>query len=583
VTEHAKSAGATPAEWDIPAVPIEQAQELFVTLQKALRAFQLYDENNPVYQRFVGNLRAAFRAVWDEADDLRVQVEEFRILWFDEVVYENTTRNESIAFLFFKDGIREIQFLPGIEGPEIEKFLQVLQRARNLRPEGDDLLTILWDEDLTHFQYKYVDLLAEGVELPEASTNLPDLKVAWASEVEEPGPGEETGPPAPGAPQATAAEPPKPKLATEDFNPTLYSLDPRELELLQKELEAEMKRDIRRDVLAALFDRLEEPGRFERQDKILDIFRTLLPNLLSHGALAAAAEVLAELQAVPSMGDTLGEAQIDESGRILDEISGSDAVEELVKALENGSITPSPDALGGFLGRLRPAALQPLLRASQNIEDKDTQGVLLDAVAQIGQQNQQAILRLFGSPDAAVLAGVCQLAGRMELSAAGGPMGKLMDHGEASVRLAAVEACILLKASTAVAGIEQALSDEERDIRIAAARGLADLRYQPAADKVREMLNGRAMKHADITEKIAFFEAYGALGGAEAVKVLGRLLNKKGLLGRREPDEMRACAALGLGRAGTPEAMSELRAAQNTTEPVVRSAVGRALRREFER
>jgi len=281
---------------------MEQAQELFVTLGKALRAFQLYDENNPVYQRFVNNLRAAFQELWEEADELRVQVEEFRILWYGEVIYENAQRSESLAFLFFKDGVREIQLLPGIEAKELEQLLRVLQRARNLRPEGEDLLTILWDEDLTHFQYRYVDLLAEGVEVPEHDGDVGDLSMVWTAEVgtdaEEEG---EDGPVRRRTigDEADEQEQPKAKVSTEDFNPTLYSLDPREVEQLQKELEREMERDLRRDVLTALFDRIEERGKPERHERILSIFRALLPNLLSHGALASASEILAELHTLP--------------------------------------------------------------------------------------------------------------------------------------------------------------------------------------------------------------------------------------------------------------------------------------------
>ena len=64
-------------------------------------------------------------------------------------VYENENRSESLAFLFFKDGVREITFLPGIEGDEMERFLDVLQRARDLKPDADDLLTVLWEANLT--------------------------------------------------------------------------------------------------------------------------------------------------------------------------------------------------------------------------------------------------------------------------------------------------------------------------------------------------------------------------------------------------------------------------------------------------
>lgn len=580
MTEQATKAGGSSAEWDIPAVPIEQAEELFVTLQKALRAFQLYDENNPVYQRFVGNLRGAFRGLWEEAEDLRVQVEEFRMTWFDEVVYENDARSESLAFLFYKDGIREIQFLPGIEGVDLEALLRVLQRARNLRPEGDDLLTVLWDEDLTHFQYRYVDLLAEGVEVPEGGELQLDVQTAWAAEmgagVDEEEPGRKTL-----MQEAASDDPPPAKVSSDDFNPTLYSLDPREVEKLLQELDAEMKRDVRRDVLHALFDRIETDSP-ERQREILEIFRSLLPNLLSHGALGAAGEILEELHGFPERAESVVQEERDAAAALLDEISASGAVDELVVALQSGTITPSPAELGGFLKQLRPAALSSLVKASQHTDDKRIQLVLLDAVAQIGAQSQQAIVNLFNSEDSDILAGACQLAGRMGLTQSGGTLGKLMGHAVAAVRLAAVEASIALKSSSAAAGLEQALDDDERDIRIAAAKGLAELRYQPSAPKVKAKLGSRAMKNADITEKIAFFEAYGAVGGEEAVKVLGRLLNRKGMLGRREPEEMRACAALGLGRAGTQAAMSELRAAQNTAEPVVRSAVGRALRTEHE-
>ncbi len=582
MAEQATRAGGSAAEWDIPSVPIEQAAELFVTLQKALRAFQLYDENNPVYQRFVGNLRGAFRELWGEAEDLRAQVEEFKITWYDEVVYENDSRSESLAFLFYKDGIREIQFLPGIEDSDLEALLRVLQRARNLRPEGDDLLTILWDEDLTNFQYRYVDLLAEGVDVPEAGGVQPDVQTAWAAEMgggteEEEAPGRRTM-----MQEAEAAdEPPKAKVSSDDFNPTLYSLDPREVEQLQKELVAEMERDVRRDVLHALFDRIESDGA-ERQREVLDIFRTLLPNLLSHGALSAAGEILDELHGLPERAESLIEEERLAAAQLLDEISASDAVEELVVALQSGTITPSPVELGGFLKQLRPAALASLVKASQHTDDKRIQSVLLDAVAQIGAQSQQAIVNLFRSQDPDILAGACQLAGRMGLTQAGATLGKLMGHAVPAVRLSAVEASVALKASTAATGLEQALDDDERDIRIAAAKGLAELRFQPSAAKVKTALGSRRMKHADISEKIAFFEAYGAVGGEEAVTVLGRLLNRKGLLGRREPEEIRACAALGLGRAGSANAMSELRAAQNTAEPVVRSAVSRALRKEQE-
>ncbi|HSG47333.1 MAG TPA: hypothetical protein VLA43_05870, partial [Longimicrobiales bacterium] len=127
---------------DLYTIPVAQIGEFFVTLGKALRAFQLYDENNPVYQRFVQALSTAFLGLWEELDELHVLVDEERLTVEGEEVYRNATRSESLAFLLYKDGIRSLTFRPGIE-EESKTFLKVLNQARLARADGDDLVTLL--------------------------------------------------------------------------------------------------------------------------------------------------------------------------------------------------------------------------------------------------------------------------------------------------------------------------------------------------------------------------------------------------------------------------------------------------------
>ena len=134
-------------------LPVAQVRDLFTVLGKALRAFQLYDENNPVRRRFVTNLREAFEQLWQELEGLNLSVEEHRFLLAGEAVYENPSRSDSLAFLLYKDGVRDVTFLRGIEGHELDKILGVLQRARMLKTaEADDLLTMLWAADLEFFK-----------------------------------------------------------------------------------------------------------------------------------------------------------------------------------------------------------------------------------------------------------------------------------------------------------------------------------------------------------------------------------------------------------------------------------------------
>jgi hypothetical protein len=562
-------------DWDESDLPVDAVRSLFVTLGKAFRAYQLYDENNPVRQRFVDTLKSEFEGLWGEVEKLTVSIDEDRIYLGESEVYHSESRNDSLAFLFFKDGVREITFLPGLEAHELDKFLGVLQKARKLVPEGDDLLTVLWEEELQYFQYQYVDLLAEGVALPESGGGNTggELQAALAAEDEEIAAQQEQG-------EAGAAADTPQTVQQDDFNPTLYVLDPREMETLRSELQKEMKRDIRTDVLKALFDRLEEPDDRERQSQILGVLETLLPNFLSRGGLTAATNVLRELRRLEQINGMFDETQAAESRRILEEISAPEAIDELIQALYNGTIRASSAQLGGFLEFLLGTALAPLLRESETVEHKELQAVLRKSVQGIADKNRVALIALLEEDDPLLCSAAARLAGEMQITEAGPGLARLLAHDDPSVRLAAVDAAAALKASMVAGALEKTLEDPERDVRIAAARALGELRYPPAAQTLSAIIKGKRVRAADITEKVAIFEAYGMTAEAGGIALLEGLLNKKGLLGKKESPEMRAAAALGLGRIATPEARAALEQATQDEDPVVRANVNRALRQE---
>lgn len=563
---------------DSGGLPTEEVRALLVTLTKALRAVQLYDERNPVYQRFVSGLAAAFRASWEKGDRLRLAVEEDRLVHEGAEVYRSESRNDSLAFLLYKDGIREITFLKGIEDSELEALLRVLQKARVAGPQGDDLVTILWDADLQLVRYAYVDLLAEGLELPGRQPDLGmDLSPVLEGELRAAPEGEEEEE---SGERSSEGAPLQSSFSRDDLNPTLYALDPSEQEELARELEREMSRPLREDVLAALFDRLEEPEHAARQSEILGILATLLPNFLGQGLLRRAGEVLEELRAVRGQEGVFDGVRQAEADRILDELSTPEALGELIRALQEKAITPSALELGSFLRHLRAGALGPLLRAAEVMEDRTLQPVLADAVRAIAESNRGEVIRFLEHSDPAVARAAARMAGRLRLGDAATGLARLLKHADPEVRLAAVEGSVNLRSAAITGVLEQALGDPDRDVRVAAARGLGELRFPPAASAFREILKGKAIRAADLSEKIAFFESYGVLGDPGAVPLLDSMLNGRSLLGRRESPEIRACAALALGRLGSKEAIRALEGARKESDPVVRSAVNRALRKE---
>jgi HEAT repeat protein len=179
-------------------------------------------------------------------------------------------------------------------------------------------------------------------------------------------------------------------------------------------------------------------------------------------------------------------------------------------------------------------------------------------------------------PDVAVEA--ARMAGQLKTQAAVTALGKLLADANVTLRQVAAHTLAEIGSPGAMQALERAIDDADRDVRVTAVRAMTTRAYRPALARLETVVKGKRVREADLTEKMAFFEGYGSLCGEGGVPHLDAMLNGKGFLGRREDSEMRACAAIALGRVGTPKAIDTLRKAATEKDIVVRNAVNRALR-----
>jgi hypothetical protein len=563
------------------ALPTAEVGELFGVIDKAVRSRRLYQANNPVYHGFINGARQALASLWDRVPSLSATVEEHGFRWSGRLFPTGEGR-DSLPFLFYRDGVRAITFLPGFEN-EVEKFLDVINRARQQDQQGgdEDMVTLLWQHEFECFHYSYVDALAEGLQVPHSTVpRLAGTELTLTPEGEPTGGGEDPEHPhrPPHAGPVAADQPPASGLISRsEFEETLYFLEPGELAKLRLEVEAEMKRDVRRDVLLALFDRLED-GLPTWKTEALRILRQMLPSFLVSGDLRSATVVLVQLNELLD-GGTLSDEYRDDVQALFRELNDPAVLTQLLHSLEDGSIDPASDELGIFLRHLGPAAMPVLLASIERSVAGALQQRLRTAMEGLAAAHRDQLAALLRHPDSDVVRGAARMTGELGMAEAIPALAELMQRSDPSLRRTVVEALTRLRTASAMDVLQRSLTDGDREVRIAAARGIASLRYPPARARLEELLDSRIVREADLTEKIAFFEAYGALANADSVVMLDRLLNGRRLLGRANP-EMRACAAMALGKVGSPTARAALQKSKEDPNPMVRNAVQKSLRQE---
>src|SRR5438309_4007368 len=548
-------------------------------ISKGMRATQLYLPNNPVYQRAVDNIRTAFRQIWQATDDLIFDIGETDIRWEDNAIYSQDQRNESIAWTLYKDGVRSLTFKPGIEDAEIVRFLSVLQQAKNLQADApDDLLTLLWAEDFQFVTYTFRELASENaVPIERTEKGAPTLGGGGGGT-----PGGDGG-----SPDATTVRrqveeeaPPKREglVSIDDFDTTLYFLDDKEIEYLHKEVEREYAQDLRGNVLAMLFDLLELQTYGTVRAELISIVENFIPYLLGAGDFRSVAYVLRESRNVLERAREV----IPEHRQALEalpaRLSQPEALSQLLQSLDEAAVHPSEEELSELFQELRSDALVTLMGWLPKLTNARVKELVHKAAERLAQAHAGEVLKALASDDSASQLEMVRLAARLKLPGAPEGMGKLLETGDRELKVAVVEALTAIGSPAALRLLETAVADPERDVRIAAVKVLAARGSRNAFARIEGAVTGSKLKGSDLTEKMAFFEAYGTLAGAAAVPLLEKMLVPKGMLAKKEDPETRACAAMALGKIRHPDARAVLERAAQDKEALVRNAVSRALR-----
>jgi hypothetical protein len=545
--------------------PPSHVSDLIQGMVKALRAFQMYLPNNPIHQRAIQNVRAAFTPIWAATEELVFTVGETELIWEEQVVYRQLNKSDSLAWSLYKDGMRELTIYRGAEQEELPRLLVTINQARFMAADsGDDLNTLLWAHEFESIKYRFIDFFSEGGgELPGPSgtagegTTAAERKSAAAEE----------------------AARPAGVVDLDDFDSTLYFLEQDEVLYLATELENEYKRDVRGAALNVLFDLIELQPEGPARDEVLGVLEQLFPNLLTSRDFRSVTLILRECKLLKDKVTNLRLEQGQRLDGFVNRLSEPAIIGQLLQSLDEASAVGLDQHAANVLRELRASALEPLVSWIPNLSSEPLRKMLEEVVDKLAGSNIAEVQRLLRQPDSPALKGMVALCGRLQLHHAVPGLAEVVGHADPAVRLAVVQTLGQLGTPGSLTLLDRTIEDPDKAVRLAAVRAAGQRGYKGALKRVEAVVLGKAGKRMDLTERMAFFEAYGSIAGANGLKALSSILLDRGLLNRmKEPPDVRACAAMALGRIKTAEARDALQRAADDKELVVRNAVNRALR-----
>ncbi|MFV2072241.1 MAG: HEAT repeat domain-containing protein [Thermoanaerobaculales bacterium] len=162
---------------------LRSAGELLRLVVKTRKVLRLYESENEISRRLEETLATTTADHLDQWGPCELNVLKSELGLGDTTVYRSDEQADNIAFLLFRDGIRQLTLLPGIDRQELHDLLTAINRVSRASNTDEDLVTIFWERDFTHIRYFAIEELSEaggGVSIEDQLAS-PQLESGQAS------------------------------------------------------------------------------------------------------------------------------------------------------------------------------------------------------------------------------------------------------------------------------------------------------------------------------------------------------------------------------------------------------------------
>jgi len=553
------------------------ARDLISALIKTVKAFRFYPPDNPTLKGFRDQLFKKFQFFLNKYPLFAFQIGEFDFSFKGKILYENRDIKSSLAFLLYKDGLRELRFMKGLEEAEVHGLIETVKRADNINQLEDDLVTLLWERDFSHISYLATDEILEETPVlipdnvdqfrknlifqPPAHHVEADLLEGEADDqvsldeillkmVEEP-----------------------PFIAS---NRSVYFLTLDEVEALRKEVEAEVDPTFVFNIIDILFEILALEKEREPYQDAANVLIKILDALLTLGDFQKASDLLKRTYIVLKTYD-LKDWQMETVRKLIVDAGEEQRIERIGRVLEREEGI-RPEDVNGYLALLQKNAIKPLIKLLGELKNSKTRRILCDALAEIGKNAVELIVPFIDDRRWYLVRNIVYILGRIGKEQSLPFLQKVFNHEDLRVRREAVQALGLIGGPKAIGLLGKALTDDDIRIRSTAAINLGKIGKSAGLGPLLEVVQTKDFQKKEPVEIKAFFDAIGMVGSNEAIPILRQLLERKSWFARGKLDEIRVGAANALAMLHSPEARAILESGRSSKDDTLRELCMRAMR-----
>jgi hypothetical protein len=521
---------------------VKSTKALIQTFLQTVKAYRLYEASHPLLSKFLDRLRNDFDHYFHEFDSFSLQVGECQLFFRGKVVYESEEVKESLAFAFYKDGIREIRFFQGLESKEIVDFLNIMRKSDSVNRLEDDLVTLLWERDFSHIAITTVDDFSDGSSIVVPATEEELSKgLEYRRSKGEDGKGKaneaETGEPPPFVEELKQVLNPAPGQSLVQA----CQLNSNEMMEINGQVQEEQHPKYHHVLIHYLIEMLLHLGEdMDAYENMISYFERTIESLLEKKEVGNAVAILKDLKdTMESMA--LKDKQILAIHRIFETSSDSHHVELIANAIKANEEVNS-GSIVQYLHLLTKKPIGSLCELLGELESVKWKNVVTDLLVEFSQEDIQPLIKFLLDRNPIVVRQILSILEKVGHPSTAKYLGSLVTHRDSKVRELVLQ--LLMQFGDKGKDLMQRfLKDPVAEIRAKASISLARTVKDKAVKPLMEIILSEDFDKRAYEEKVSFFKALGETGSKEVIPALKEIANKRTWFKKAKWEEMRVCAA----------------------------------------
>ena len=142
---------------------VEDVTKLLLNVDRAVKMYNFYEGKGKNVDLTVNAAFDLLGKVGIDHGPIPLKIAPYELILAEDTVWEAEEEKKGLSFTLFKDGLRDLTLLPGMDRAEFIQFLNIVRGTRVGGNSDDNTVTRLWESNPLCIRFRALDLFQEGI------------------------------------------------------------------------------------------------------------------------------------------------------------------------------------------------------------------------------------------------------------------------------------------------------------------------------------------------------------------------------------------------------------------------------------